>query len=264
MDILKKKMKTKDKRRNIAIAMKQAENFVLREKQAENFMTEVVSQPTTMTSKVVIINHVVQYVAVESTRAEVEDRFSAPLSLTRVSVTRDSSVTVVREQSAHHGMSSVYKDGEKRDVVTKASLVVKYIAMDVVQKRVVRKFEPAELALELDMPGEPLSHHEQRDGGQELLRQHEGGGFGRAGWHLGVFPPACEKEKYEYGQVGSKKDKLERRSLERCRRAASSNSCPGGVLEGVNSLQSSFIFVIICNSRSLVCKCPVPTFCLPT
>ena len=51
MDILKKKMKTKDKRRNIAIAMKQAENFVLREKQAENFMTEVVSQPTTIPAR---------------------------------------------------------------------------------------------------------------------------------------------------------------------------------------------------------------------
>ena len=72
---------------NINIDMKQAENFILREKQAEIFMTEVVSQPTTMTSKVVIINYVVQYVAVESARAEVEDRFSAPLSLTRVSVT---------------------------------------------------------------------------------------------------------------------------------------------------------------------------------
>ena len=72
---------------NIYIVMRQAENFILREKQAENFMTEVVSQPTTMTSKVVIIDNVVQYVAVESARAEVEDRFSAPLSLTRVSVT---------------------------------------------------------------------------------------------------------------------------------------------------------------------------------
>ena len=72
---------------NINIDMKQAENFILREKQAENFMTEVVSQPTTMTSKVVIIDNVVQYVAVECARAEVEDRFSAPLSLTRVSVT---------------------------------------------------------------------------------------------------------------------------------------------------------------------------------
>ena len=44
-------------------------------------------QDTTMTSKLVIIDDVVQYVAVESARAEVEDRFSAPLSLTRVSVT---------------------------------------------------------------------------------------------------------------------------------------------------------------------------------
>ena len=83
---------------NINIDMKQAENFILREKQAENFMTEVVSQPTTMTSKVVIIDDVVQYVAVESARAEVEDRFSAPLSLTRVSVTRDSSEYSIREE----------------------------------------------------------------------------------------------------------------------------------------------------------------------
>ena len=79
---------------------------------------------------------------------------------------------VVREQSAHH---------KRRGVVVKASPRVKYIDVDVVQKRVVRKFEPAELALELDMPSEPLSHHQQRDGGQELLRHCEGGGFGRAG-----------------------------------------------------------------------------------
>ena len=79
----------------INIDMKEAENFILREKQAENFMTEVVSQPTTITSKVVIIDYVVQYVAVESARAEVEDRFSAPLSLTRVSVTEVEDTDVI-------------------------------------------------------------------------------------------------------------------------------------------------------------------------
>ena len=55
-------------------------------------------------------------------------------------------------------------------------------------------------------------------------------------------------EEEQEGQVG------ERRSLERCRRAASSNSCPGGVLEGVKSLRSSSNTVIICISRP-VCAC---------
>ena len=104
---------------------------------------------------------------------------------------------VVREQSAHH---------KRRGVVVKASPRVKYIDVDVVQKRVVRKFEPAELALELDMPGEPLSHHEQRDGGQELLRHCEGGGFGRAGWHLGSFLlPARRRRSTSTGKSGARR-----------------------------------------------------------
>ena len=233
MDILKKKMKTKDKRRNIAIAMKQAENFVLREKQAENFMTEVVSQPTTMTSKVVIIDYVVQYVAVESARAEVEDRFSAPLSLTRVSVTevedrfsaplsltrvsvtRDSSVTVMREQTAHHKRSSVYEDDKGRVVMIKATPGVKYRDVDVVSRKVVKEYEPAMFAVRVDMPGEPLSHASDSvtmdrkycyydTKKEEVLAVQDG--------NSGSFLLPVKK-RYEYGQVGSKKGKLEREGV---------------------------------------------------
>ena len=66
--------------------------------------------------------------------------------------------TDVRQQSIHHGRSSVYESDEKRDTGPKAYPGVKYIVVDVVQKKVERKCEPAELAVELDMPGVPLSH----------------------------------------------------------------------------------------------------------
>ena len=62
------------------------------------------------------------------------------------------------------------------------------------------------------------------------------------------------------GKLGTRRRiSWELAELWRCRRATSSNLCPWGVLDGVKSLQSSSYFVIICNSRSLVCECPVPT-----
>ena len=100
----------------------------------------------------------------------------------------------------------MYEDGKRRDVVIKASLVVKYIAMDVVQKRVVRKCEPAELAMELDMPGEPLSHtmnsetevrsyHGNKK--EEVLAVQDGSS--------GSFLLPVKKKRYKYGYVENKK-----------------------------------------------------------
>ena len=66
--------------------------------------------------------------------------------------------TDVRQQSIHHGRSSLYENDKKRDMGPKAYPGVKYIDVDVVQMKVVMKCEPAELAVELDMPGVPLSH----------------------------------------------------------------------------------------------------------
>ena len=65
---------------------------------------------------------------------------------------------VVTQQSTHHRRSNVYESDKKRDVGPKAYPRVKCIDMDVVQMIVVMKCEPAELAVELDMPGVPLSH----------------------------------------------------------------------------------------------------------
>ena len=144
---------------------------------------KVVSLPTIMNIRVVN-SVVVQYVAVKS--AVVEDMSGVPLSLTRESVTRD---------------SSDYSDRE-----------------------------------------EVLAKPEMR---------------------LVVFPPAQKQKKYEVaeqkGEVEyivkiGKKDKmvkLGRRCEESCKmqQAASSNSCPRGVLDGNKCHQSSSIIVIICKSR---------------
>ena len=126
----------------------------------------------------------------------------------------------------------MYKEDQKRSRVIIAYLRVKYSNVDVVLKNVEKEYEPAKFAVRVDMPSEPLSHalisvmmargYYYDIVKEEVLAMQDG--------ISGSFLLPVRKKRYEYGQVGSKKGKLERRrSLERCRRAASSNLCPGGV-----------------------------------
>ena len=139
----------------------------------------------------------------------------------------------MREQSAHHRRSGVYKDDQKRSRVIMAYPRVKYINVDVVLKKVEKEYESAKFAVRVDMPSEPLSHAlisvmMDRRYYYDIVKEEV---LAVQDVISGSFLLPVRKKRYEYGQVGSKKGKLERRSLERCRQAASSNSCPGVVLD---------------------------------
>ena len=138
--------------------------------------------------------------------------------------------TIVEQQSAHYGRTRVYRDDKRRGVVVKASPRVKYINVDEVQMKVEMKCDPAELVVELDMQGVPLSC--AMDGGTEVKHYDDnvqGVASGKLQISLESFLLLESKVTYEVAKQKSvskkhsvrsrteKKGKLDgRRDLERC------------------------------------------------
>ena len=176
--------------------------------------------------------------------------------------------TVVEQQSALHGGSRVFRDDKKRGVVVKDSPRVQYINVEVVQM----KCEPAELVVELDMPGVPLSH--AMDSETEVKHYYDdvqGEVLGKMQISLESFLLLVSKETYRVAKqkrvskehsVSSrteKKGKLDgRRVLERC----SDPHLPTLVLgvfwmyrNGSKCQQIVFNYCVIIYISRLLCAC---------